>query len=420
MNPTPRPPSDRPRLLCVGINHASARLEVRERYALSKPAQARALLRAKQNPPAGLHEVAVLSTCNRTELYGVGEDGIDANTLLGLLEHVRVSEGDFGHHGYVKEGAAAQEHLLRVAAGLDSQVLGESEILGQVREMLELAQEVGTLGPVLSKLLQQALHAGKRVRRETGLGDGILSHSSLVARMLNHEAAMLPAPSVLIVGAGSMARSALLGLERERFGRVWVANRTLGRARELAEQAGAEAVGLEAMGRVLREADFVISAVSVERPLLRPEHLGGARQPVALFDLSLPRSIAPSVAELGVRLHTLDDLEAILAVHRAEREAAVPQAERIVAEELRAFRGWLEARAVVPTVKALRQRFEALRQAELEALSPAERAVAERVTHRLVQKLLHSPLTRLRELAEEGEAEPYRQALHALFGLEQE
>lgn len=412
------PSSDRPRLLCVGINHASARLEVRERYALSKPAQAQILLRARENPPAGLREVAVLSTCNRTELYGVGGAEMDLNTLLGLLGHVRVSQRDFSHHGYVLEGRAAQEHLLRVAAGLDSQVLGESEILGQVRQMLELAQEIGSLGPVLSKLLQQALHTGKRVRHETTLGDGILSHSSLVARMLNHEAATLDSPTLLIIGAGSMARSALLSLERSRFGAVWVANRTPERAGLLAEQADAEAVGLEALGRVLPHADFVISAVSVRHPLLWPEHLGGTTHPIALFDLSLPRSIHPSVAELGIRLHTLDDLEAILSVHRVERQAAIPQAERIVEEELNAFAGWLEARAVVPTVQALRERFEEFRQAELEALSPAERAVAERVTHRLIQKLLHHPLTRLRELAQQGQAEPYQQALQALFELE--
>jgi glutamyl-tRNA reductase len=271
---------------------------------------------------------------------------------------------------------------------------------------------------VLSKLLQQALRTGKRVRHETTLGDGILSHGSLVARMLNREAATLTSPALLIIGAGRMARSALLSLERERFGRVWVANRTPERAKPLAEQADAEAIGLEAMAQVLPHADFVISAVSVERPLLRPEHLGGTGKPLALFDLSLPRSIHPSAAELGLRLHTLDDLEAILSLHRAERQAAIPQAEQIVREELSAFAGWLEARAVVPTVQALRQRFEELRQAELMALSPAERAVAERVTHRLVQKLLHQPLTRLRELAQQGQAEPYQQALQALFELE--
>jgi len=412
------PLSNRPRLLCVGINHASARLEVRERYVLSKPAQAQILLRARKSPPADLREIAVLSTCNRTELYGVGGPEMDLNTLLGLLGHVQVSRRDFSHHGYALEDRDAQEHLLRVAAGLDSQVLGESEILGQVRQMLELAQEIGTLGPVLSKLLQQALRTGKRVRHETTLGDGILSHGSLVARMLNREAATLTSPALLIIGAGRMARSALLSLERERFGRVWVANRTPERAKPLAEQADAEAIGLEAMAQVLPHADFVISAVSVERPLLRPEHLGATGKPLALFDLSLPRSIHPSVAELGLRLHTLDDLEAILSLHRAERQAAIPQAEQIVREELSAFAGWLEARAVVPTVQALRQRFEELRQAELMALSPAERAVAERVTHRLVQKLLHQPLTRLRELAQQGQAEPYQQALRVLFELE--
>lgn len=409
---------DRPRLLCVGINHASARLEVRERYVLSKPAQAQLLLRARENPPAGLQEVAVLSTCNRTELYGVGGPQMDLNTLLGLLGHVQVSRRDFSHHGYALEDRDAQEHLLRVAAGLDSQVLGESEILGQVRQMFELAREIGSLGPVLSKLLQQALHTGKRVRHETTLGDGILSHSSLVARMLNHEAATLTSPTVLIIGAGSMARSALLSLDRARFGAIWVANRTPERASLLAVQADAEAIGLEAIGQVLPHTDFVISAVSVQKPLLWPEHLGGTRNPMALFDLSLPRSIHPSVAELGLRLHTLDDLETILSVHRTERQAAIPQAERIVREELGAFAGWLEARAVVPTVQALRKRFEELRQAELEALSPAERAVAERVTHRLIQKLLHQPLTRLRELAQQGQAEPYQQALQALFDLE--
>ncbi|OQU73931.1 hypothetical protein BW246_08975, partial [Helicobacter pylori] len=131
--------------LCVGINHASARLEVRERYVLSKPAQAQILLRARENPPAGLQEVAVLSTCNRTELYGVGGAEMDLNTLLGLLDHVQVSRRDFSHHGYALEDRDAQEHLLRVAAGLDSQVLGESEILGQVRQMLELAQELSPI-----------------------------------------------------------------------------------------------------------------------------------------------------------------------------------------------------------------------------------------------------------------------------------
>jgi glutamyl-tRNA reductase len=405
-------------VVLVGISHHQAPVDLRERAALDLPRAAD--LAARLAGPDG--EAVCLSTCNRTELYLADESGEDAErraeaALLAL-------ETELGPALYRLRDEAAALHLFRVAAGLDSMVPGEGEILGQVRS----AHDAGATGPILDRLFRQALHAGKKVRAQTAIGESPASVASAAAALAEQVFGDLSGRSVLVVGAGKVGELALRSLVSRGATISFVANRTLDRAAELAEQFGAEAVPLERIDRELERADVVLSSTSASEWILTRDQVARAlpaRKGRSLFliDLAVPRDLEPGIHDLeGCYLYDIDDLEAVVAETLAGRRREAEQAEAIVAAEADRFREWQASLDVVPAIASLRARAEEIRAAELRRakLNDSERRAAESVTAAVLNKLLHLPTVRMKEAAAAADGVLYADAVRHLFGLEDE
>ncbi len=432
-------------LLCLGINHHSTPLALRERLALSPEAVAAALERfaaERASQPGGLTELAVLSTCNRLEVYAVtqaAEDGMEAPAaawaaLEALILSARgLSGAELEGKVYRHVNDAAAQHLCRVAAGLDSMVLGEPQILGQVRAAHRLALEWGSAGPLLSALFSSAIRAGKRARTETAIGQGPATISSTAIHMLEAAAGHVAERQIVVVGAGEMAGLAVAALRQRGARQVTVVNRTWARAIELAERWQAQALPFERLAQALAEADVVLAATAATagRPPIGAEMVaaalaGRSERPLLFVDLGVPRNVDPAVRQLPrVRCFDLDDLQAHLDDAGAGRQAAVPQVEAIAAAETQAFLRWLGSQATARLIAELHARAEAVGQAEvartlrhLPHLSEAERAHVEALGRSLVNKLLHTPTARLRDIAPDEQAGEYAAAVRDLFGLD--
>jgi glutamyl-tRNA reductase len=408
-------------LVLVGTNHTRAPLAVRERLAAHD--HGRELLEHLTGS-AAVAEAVGLSTCNRCELYMVGADA-DAMRAAAVDGLGRLS----GHAAerlepmlYVHHGEPAARHLFGVAGGLDSMVPGEAQILAQIREAYEAAYEWDTTGPVTNRLFHQALEAGKRVRHETAIGEGGASPASvaaeLVAERLGPE---LASAHVLVVGAGRVAELVAANLSARGVGSIAVANRDPSRSAALAARFGGRAVELTELRDAIAAASVVVASTASPEPLIGPDDVPPGRR--VLLDLAVPRDIDPAVAEVeGVSLHTIDDLESVVSRTITLRHGEADRARAIVATQSSAFRDWMAALEVVPAITSLRAHAERIRVAELERvrpgdLSPAERDRLDALTQRIVNKLLHRPTVRLKELAAEDESGPYAEAVTELFGL---
>jgi glutamyl-tRNA reductase len=405
-------------VVLVGISHHQAPVELRERAALD-PDRARELARRLAGEQG---EAVCLSTCNRTELYLADESAEEAErkaeaALLAL-------EQELGPSLYRLRDEAAALHLFRVAAGLDSMVPGEGEILGQVRT----AHGIGATGPILDRLFRDALHAGKKARTETAIGESPASVSSAAAALAEQVFGELTDRSVLVVGAGEAGELAIKSLVARGAVIAFVANRTAAHAEKLTRRFGGEPVSLEAVGGSLEHVDVVLSSTAspgwtltradVERPL----HARRGR-PLFLIDLAVPRDLDPAIHELdGCYLYDIDDLEAVVAETLAGRRSEAERAETIVAGEAERFREWQASLDVVPAIASLRARAEEIREAELERakLSGAERRAAESVTAAVLNKLLHLPTIRMKQAAAAADGVIYADAVRHLFGLEDE
>jgi glutamyl-tRNA reductase len=400
------------RLSLVGISHRHAPVEVRERVALS-PSDAAALGRELAE---GGRECVVLSTCNRTELYVVGDDADaraqEALRALGGAEVAALS--------YRLSDQAAALHLFRVAAGLDSLVPGEGEILGQVR----MAYEAGTPGPLLNRLFRDALHAGKRARSQTTIAENPASVSSAGAALAEQVFGELAGRRVLVVGAGKVGESAARSLAARGAEITAVANRSGERADELARPFGARGVTLEQLPEELASVDVVIACTSAPGFIVHASHVRERKgRPLFLIDLAVPRDVDPAVNELdSCYLYDIDDLDAVVASSLAGRRREAERAEAIVAEEADRFRAWQASLDVVPTIASLRARAEAIRSAELSKakLSDDERRAVESITAQILNKLLHLPTVRMKEAAAAADGVIYADAVRHLFGLEDE
>jgi glutamyl-tRNA reductase len=406
-------------LRCLSINHRTAPIDELERMALS-PVAVADLHRGFQ---AHRLEAAVLSTCNRTELYSYAARPGDHARAEALLMAAAGGGAPPLAHFAETAGLAASTHLFRVAAGLESLVVGEAEVLGQVRAAIEAAEAAGTAGFFLSGLFRAALRFGGRARSETGIGTGALSVASASIRLLARVHQDLSACTVLVVGTGTTGLKAARHLKAERVGRLVLANRTPQRAEEAAAELGAEAVALEDLPRLLVGIDAVVTAVQVERPLITAEMLkarAGTPEPLVLIDVSLPRAIDPACGKLaGVVLHDLSGLEEIVAHNRARREREIPRVVALLEQELRMFEAQARESTVRPLVAELRQRAEAIRREEIErALGDGLRdgPLVDRVTRRIVDRLLHAPSLALRrgDLALD---EQHARYLRMVFGL---
>jgi glutamyl-tRNA reductase len=405
-------------IVLVGISHHQAPVELRERAALD-PECAAELARTLAGERS---EAVCLSTCNRTELYLADEspEGAEEKAEAALL----ALEAELGPALYRLRDEHAALHLFRVAAGLDSLVPGEGEILGQVRA----AHAAGATGSILDRLFRQALHAGKKARTETAIGESPASVSSAAAALAEQVFGDLRGREVVVIGAGKVGELAVRNLVSRGATIAFVANRTADRARELAVRFGGAPVSLDRVGEVLAHADVVLSSTSapgwtltrdvVERAL--PARKGRS---LFLIDLAVPRDLDPAIHELdGCYLYDIDDLEAVVAETLAGRGREAERAEAIVADEAARFRAWQASLDVVPAIASLRARAEAIRAAELDRakLNDAERRAAESVTAAVLNKLLHLPTIRMKQAAAAADGVVYADAVRHLFGLEDE
>ena len=409
-------------LVLVGTNHTRAPVAVRERLAAHE--HGRELLE-HLTAAAPVAEAVGVSTCNRCELYMVGADAeamrraaVDRLGELSGHEAERIAP-----MLYVHAGAGAAEHLFAVAAGLDSMVPGEAQILAQIRDAHELALAAGATGPVTNRLFHQALEAGKQVRHETAIGEGGASVPSVAAELAAATLGGLDGARILVVGAGRAAELVVANLASRGAGAIAVANRDEGRAAALAARVGGRPVALADVAAAVAEADVVISSTSSADPIIRAADVPPGRR--VLIDLAVPRDIDPAVAEVeGAELHDLDDLEEVVRRTISRRHGEADRARAIVSGHAAEFRGWMAALEVVPAITSLRAHAERIRLAELDraaarfdSLSAADRERLDALTRGIVNKLLHRPTVRLKQLAAEHESEPYAAAVNELFGL---
>lgn len=421
-------------LAVVGLSHHTAPVEVRERYVFGRK-EADAVLVALTTGGAA-REAVLLSTCNRTELYlrlGPGGGGLDAATEL-LAARAGYSRAEAERHLYRHVGRRSVEHLFRVTSSLDSMVVGEAQIQGQVRAAYEEAQGVGggrrVVGPMLSRLFEMALHTGGRVRSQTALGLGAASVPSVAVELAKKIFGSLRGRRAMVLGAGEMSELMLECLVAEGVESLVVANRTEARAKELTTRLGGRAVRYDEMIKALPEMDIVAAATAAPHVVLTREMVesalpGGPRHPLFVIDIALPRDVDPAIGEVdNIFLYDVDDLQQIVEGNLEKRRADIPRAEALIAEGVEEYWAWYTSRDVAPLIRELRERAESVRQAEVERamrklahLDAADRDAVEVLTKQILNKVLHDPTVRLREAAANGHSVQVVEAVKYLFRL---
>jgi glutamyl-tRNA reductase len=418
-------------IVLIGLNHLTAPVELRERvhFSLDQARRAAATLRAQ----GVLREAVLLSTCNRSEVYGVPQTGADESSAS-------VESFICGFHGldsaaldgslYRKQDHAAVEHLYRVSAGLDSMLLGEAEILGQVRQAYQGALEEGVTGPALNRLFQAAIEVGKRIRAETELGAHPLSVASAAMKLAAQIFGSLEKHTALVLGAGAMGTKAAEQLRNRGIGRLWVSNRSAERGEELSRRFGGECIAWGQVAEALEQPDIVVSSLSGSEWTLTREQVATtmaarSNRPLFFIDLGVPRNIESAVADLyNVFLYNVDDLTVIVEQNRKSRQSEIPRAEAIIAEHLEKFAAWQagsRAAAVLDelrsTLRLQREMFARDHAEDLNRFGPEDRERIQRMMDELLESVLHDPSSRLLKEKE------LRQKLHdielfrELFGL---
>ena len=416
-------------LILVGLNHRTAPVGVRERFNISDRQLPAALESVKAID--GIAGAAMLSTCNRVEVIvsAVSEDVIEA-IVEWLMAFGGASRGELEKHLYVLRHEDVIKHLFRVAAGLDSMVLGEPQIGGQVRSSFLIAQQSGAMDPLLGRLFEETMRVAKRVRSETGIGEHAVSVPYAAVELARKIFGDLRDLHALLLGAGETGELtaeylAALGLEQ-----IFVANRAHERAQELAMRFGGEAIRFEAIEPKLAVCDIVIASTAaphfvIEAPQIERALAARKMRNLFLIDLAVPRNIDPAIAQLeGAYLYNIDDLQQVADANRELRQQKAEQAEELVAREVENFRRRLLAQDAVPTIVELQERLESIRTAELEKclrkvgpITAEQREAIEMLTTQMVNKILHYPILRLKESAEPHERESLRQTIRKIFGL---
>jgi len=412
-------------LTVVGVNHRGASLDIRERLAYRTSEAVHALEALREVSAA--REAVLLSTCNRTEVYAVESDRDVAPDVWSAFS-ARLGR-DASEFGYVRRDRDAVTHLFRVASGLDSMVLGEAQIHGQVRDAWEVCR--GQSGPVLNRLFQTSLLVAGRVRSETSIARGAASVSSAAVQIAKQIFGSLHGRRAMVLGAGEMAELALECLVDQGVRAAIVANRTFERAQELAERYGAVAMHFDECWPSLVDVDVMVcstasprAVVSVEQ--VRPALAARGDRPLCILDIALPRDVDLAVRRLdNVFLYDLDDLQAVVAANVERRRGEMPSAEQLIGGEVDRYWDWLAGLSAVPTLTEMRARMESVREREvsealrrLDHLPPAERAVVEDLSRSLMNKFLHEPSVRLRAAAANGRGLGVVDTARYLFGLE--
>ena len=420
-------------ILVVGLSHKTAPIELRER--LNVPEQELPKPLEMMGEAADLVERMLVATCNRVEVYAVTEGSVAkaAEAITDCLSAYRnVEKAAFVDKLYVHTAAEAVRHVFRVASSLDSMVVGEPQILGQVKAAYSVAQAREATGIILNNLMEQAFHVAKRVRSETAIASSAVSVSSAAVELARKIFGDLTGRSVLILGAGEMAELALRHLLDDGVRSVLVANRSYDRAVALARQFEGRAVTFESFRQEMVGADIVISATSAPHAILKKEDMQAVihqrrHRPIFLIDIADPRDIDPTCNEVdNVYLYNIDDLQSLVEANLKERRREAERAEPIIEREVGVFLTWLRSLDVVPTIVSLRQRLEEIRGAELQKalgrigdLTPDQREAITGLSHAMINKILHQPMTELKRRAALQDGHLYTNVLRRLFGLEE-
>lgn len=417
-------------VVVIGVNHRSASLELLEQMAIDDAGLPKALHDVCSRPD--LSEAVVLSTCNRTEVYAVAErfHGAFADVRNFFAEIAHLAPEDFADHLYVHYDEEAVSHLFTVTSGLDSDVVGEVEVLGQVRGAWQRSQHEGCVGPQLNMLFRHALVTGKRVRTETGISRHIVSVSTAAVAMAAQRLGSLDGARILVMGAGEMGTGMVRALVSAGACEVLVANRSFDRAAELAESVGGRALRLAEVGTALVEVDLLMTSTGASTLMIDHGDIAGVMEArggrtLLVVDVALPRDVDPAAGSIGgVELLDMDDLRAFAESGLADRRSEVEAARALVAEEVERYMAVARAREVAPLVASLHQRGEAVRHGELErfaaklaSLDPSQRETIEALTRGIVAKLLHDPTTHVKDASGSAKGERLADALRDLFDL---
>jgi len=417
------------RIIVVGLNHRTAPVEVRERLSFTRDRIEPAYEALHGGP---VRECVILSTCNRTEIYAVVEKyhaGLEAVKSF-LSSFHGVERAAFEDHLYVLSGSEAVTHLGRVACGLDAMILGETQILGQVKDAYMAAVDCGAVGKVLHNLFEHSLRVGKRAHSETGISQNAVSVSYAAVELARKVFSSLQGRKAMIIGAGEMSELTAQHLVQAGVGEVIVANRTWERASELAARFDGRAVPFSEIVDWLSRVDIVISSTGAPHVIIKYDAMREALRarrfrPIFLIDIAVPRDIDPEVQSLdGVYLYDIDDLKSVVAANLRERQREAEKVEEIIREETGVFEAWLNSLEVVPIIRSLRQKAEDIRKREVQRafnklpdLTERERKVIEAMTSLIVNKLLNDPLLKIKEFANGSQGRLYIETVSELFNL---
>lgn len=419
-------------ILVVGLNHKSASVEIREQLAFSTSKITEALDRFRRCFPSS--EVVILSTCNRVELYACSPKTSSEFTEEAIFDFLAgfhgIEKARFRENMYVYQDLEAVNHLFFVASSLDSMVLGESQIVGQVKEAYATACSQGATGKVFHQLFQQALNAAKEVHTHSKIAQGKVSISSVAVEFAERIFQDFSDKTVFIIGAGEMAELVLKSLVEQGVRAVMVSNRSYDRAVALANECGGKAVRFDSLEEELAKADIVISSTAAPHYVLHPEHIKGAMQrrrgtPMFLIDIAVPRDINPEVGKIeNVYLYNIDDLQGVVSQNVGERTREVEKCRAMVEEEVEEFMAWMEEMKIVPAIARLRHHFHHVGKEELERLKPKLGNLSEEywqevvyTMERTLNKLLHRPLEVGKEEAKNGGGYRYVETIKKLFGI---
>lgn len=419
-------------VIVVGLNFRTAPVEVRERFTFDERDLPEAIARLKQTP--SIMECVIVATCNRTELYAV----VNRHVLCGhYIRHFMeqwfgMPRESFTKYLYMYEDDAAIRHLFRVACGLDSMVIGETQILGQVRDAFLLAQREKATGTLFNMIFKQAVTVGKRAHSETTIGESAVSVSYAAVELGKRIFGGFGGKTAMIIGAGKMGELTAKHLHASGIGRVLVANRTYERAAEFAERLGGEPMQLDEAAKRLHEADVVISSTGSREYVLTKGQVEQAMRhrpsrPLFLIDIAVPRDLDPDIADIAnVFLYDIDDLEGIVESNLEQRRREAAKIETMIAEELEAFRVWYRTLGVVPLIRALQQKAEKIHADTMQSmmnklpdLTEHERKVVRKLTKRIVNQMMHDPILRIKEMAGEKKAGEAMDLFVRLFALEE-
>src|SRR5688572_26534657 len=420
-------------LFLLGVSHKTAPVDLREKLDFSSRDLGAAVLALAARSSAA--ESVVLSTCNRSEVYvaSASPDTARDEIVRFLSEYHQLPPETFTPHLFSFSETEVAQHLFRVAAGLDSLVIGEPQILGQVKSAFQTAAERSCTGPILRKLFDWSFNVGKRVRSETGLGEGAVSISFTAVQLARKIFGGLQGRRVLVVGAGEISTLTAQHLRAHGVAEMAITSRTPAHAQALATEVAGHWVPWEGMANALASADIIITATGSQRPIITRADIETAigwrrREPLFIIDVAVPRDVEAAVGEIEqVFLYNVDDLQTIVQENISRRASEIERAEAIVREELARFAAWQRSRGAIQTVVALRDRFEAIRRSELERLDPKlaglppeARALFDQVTRLMVEKLLIDPTEQLKALPDEETQAAYTEAVNRLFRLRDE